>query len=112
MRCVALRQRIDEIRLRTNSSKEMISLVTQMNNNCDELLNQSLQSLSDILKSHMKAQEKFEEIKSYISIQRRTNHIFSFCGLIFLLIFLEYSTFILSTDIQAVFIIPCFVVIV
>ncbi|KAK8895644.1 hypothetical protein M9Y10_024114 [Tritrichomonas musculus] len=87
MRCVALRQRIDEIRLRTNSSKEMISLVTQMNNNCDELLNQSLQSLSDILKSHMKAQEKFEEIKSYISIQRRTNHIFSFCGLIFLLIY-------------------------
>ena len=87
MRCVALRKRIEEIKVRTKNSTEMIKIVTKMNDKCDELLNQSLESLDGILKSYMSAQAKFEEIKSYISIQRRTNHILSFCGLIFLLFY-------------------------
>ncbi|OHT06510.1 hypothetical protein TRFO_25464 [Tritrichomonas foetus] len=87
MKCVALNQRIEGIKKRTKSAQELIARTTDMNSMCDDLLNESSASLNDILKSHMKAQEKFEEIRTYISIQRRTNHILAFCGFIFLILY-------------------------
>ena len=87
MDCVALNQRIEGIHRRMEASKKLIQHTAEMNTNCDQLLQQALKSLNDILQSHMKAQEKFEEIRNYISIQSRTNHILTFCGIFFLLFY-------------------------
>ena len=88
MKCVALNHRIEGISKRTKSAKAIIARTTEMNKRCDELLNQSSRALNDILTSHMKAQAKFEEIRNYISIQRRTNHILGFCGFIFVMLYI------------------------
>lgn len=86
-RTQALNKRVDGISKRALAMKTLIQRTAQNNARCDTLLEISSASLTDVLKAHIKAQEKFEEIKIQISFQRRTNHLLTFFGLCLLFLF-------------------------
>ena len=85
MRCVTLHERLTSVDCRMKSAMVFIKRVSEMKAKSDAMLDDSSLALADVLKAHIKAQEKFEEIKLHIAFQRRTNHILTIIGLLFLI---------------------------
>ena len=85
MRCMTLNERLSSIDRRMKATKVFMERIAEMNAKSDSLLDDSSLALADVLKAHIKAQEKFEEIKLHIAFQRRTNHILTIVGLLFLI---------------------------
>jgi hypothetical protein len=86
-RCAKLNERLTTIEQRTANGKKLMAVIADSTARCNEILSESARALDGIVRSHVRAQGKFEEIKGHVGFLRRTNTLMTVFGLVALIVF-------------------------
>jgi hypothetical protein len=86
-RCVCLNQRIEAVEKRTTAARDSLERIAATTAECADVLDQTKATFEAVIRDHIAAQAKFEDMKLQIAFRRRWNDLMTIFGILILVVF-------------------------